>query len=160
MLVKHLGFIRRSFSDRNKIKAYTVKRLIPHLNERITYYLQAMGCDFRLEFNEYLQAKTETYPYEFWSGGERRRIDLALMLAIHKLHNLIYSRQCNILVFDEVERSLEPSGIEAFVELIFNEFNDKTVLVISHSDQMRDAFPTKMLVRRKSRYASIIEEVR
>ena len=160
IITKHFEFLKKSFSDKKKIKSYTIATLIPHLNEKISFYLQAMNCDFNLSFNEYLQTTTKTYPYEYWSGGERRRIDISIMMAIHSLHELIHEKQSNILVFDEVERSLEPNAIESFIELIFNEFNNKTVLVISHSEQMLDAFPKKMIIQRTDRYKSTITEVR
>jgi DNA repair exonuclease SbcCD ATPase subunit len=159
-LTRHLDYIRKSYGERRNIKAFVVRRLIPFLNDKINYYLNALNCDFRIEFNELLQAKTETYPYELWSGGERRRIDLAIMFAVHRLHNAIYDQQCNIMVLDEVERSLDTPGIDALIDILHREFSSRTVLVISHTQELRDAFPAKIVIRREERYCSRIEEVR
>jgi len=158
--VKHLTYIAKSYSDRRRIKAFVVKKRIPFLNDRIAYYLKMLRCDFPLEFNDFLQAKTGTYPYELWSGGECRRIDLALMLAIYRLNGVVHGSQCNVLVFDEVEKSLDRSGREAFAELVMREFPDKTVLLVSHTTDLFDAFPRKLVVRRRSRYESYVEELR
>jgi exonuclease SbcC len=159
-LISHIEYIRKSYSDRRKIKAFIVKKMISFLNEMIYYHLRALQCDFTLEFNEFLQAKTGTYPYELWSGGERRRIDLALMFATYKLNKSIHGQSSNIIVFDEVERSLDKSGMRALTELIFREFSDKSVVVISHTDELRDVFPSKIVVKRASRHNSRIEEIR
>jgi len=165
-LLEHLIYIKQSYSDRRKIKAYLLQRLIPYFNERIRYYLKSFGCGFDLEFNAFLQSKTGKWPYELWSGGERRRIDLAIMFAQHDLHISIYEQQCNILVFDEVDSRLDADGVRAFTELLYKEFVDQTdktkpnsVLVISHKDEMRDAFPAKIMVRKENGF-SRIEEIR
>jgi DNA repair exonuclease SbcCD ATPase subunit len=159
-LIRHLDYIRKSYGERRNIKAFVVRRLIPFLNDKINYYLGALNCDFRVEFNELLQTKTDTYPYELWSGGERRRIDLAVMFAVHRLHNAIYDQQCNIMVLDEVERSLDTPGIDALIDILHREFSSRTVLVISHTNELRDAFPTKIMIKRDERYCSRIEEIR
>lgn len=159
-IIKHISYIYKAYSDRKKIKAFTVHKMIPYLNERLSHYLKTLRCDFPMKFNDFLQAETGTYPYELWSGGECRRIDIALMLAIYRLNNAIHGQQCNVLVFDEVERSLDKSGRDAFIDIILREFTDKSVLLISHTTDLIDAFPTKIIIKRADRYNSKIEEVR
>jgi DNA repair exonuclease SbcCD ATPase subunit len=160
VLVRHLDYIQRAYTDRKRIKAFTVSEFIPFLNERITYYLDTFECDFSFKFNAMLQVESKR-PYELWCGGEQKRIDLAIMFAIHDLHESIYEKQCNILVFDEYDRSLDRAGIYAFVNLLFKDFvnQDLTILVISHNEQMRDMFPTKIMVSKRDEF-SHIEEVR
>lgn len=169
-VIRHLDYIRSAYSDRRKIKAHILSRLIPFFNERISYYLDVMDISCSLQFTTALQPKVNhQWPYEMWSGGERKKIDLALMFAIHDLHTSIYDQQCNILVFDEVDGRLDEDGIGKFTEVIFNELaqgqkgTNRTILVISHKDQMRDAFPTKIVVRKDKigdDGCSHIEEVR
>lgn len=160
-VVKHLTYIWRSYSDRKKIKSFVISNLIPYLNERIAYFLASLECNFNIEFNSALQTQSDKWPYELWSGGEKRRIDLAIMFAIHDLHNNIYGRQCNILVFDEYDRSLDIDGVYAFVNLLFKDFTNcgLNILVISHNEEMQDMFPTKILVK-KNNDESVIEEIR
>ncbi len=166
ILLKHLDYIRTAYSDRRKIKAHTLTKMIPYFNERIRYYLNAMGCNFPIEFNSFLQIKCSLWPYELWSGGERRKIDLAIMFAQHDLYVSVHDQQCNVMVFDEVDGRLDGS-IQEFVNLLYKEFVDsnqqRTILVISHREEMRDAFPTKILVKKtgpKPEDLSYIEEVR
>jgi DNA repair exonuclease SbcCD ATPase subunit len=166
ILLKHFDYIRSAYSDRRKIKAHTLTKMIPYFNERIRYYLNAMGCNFPIEFNSFLQIKCSLWPYELWSGGERRKIDLAIMFAQHDLYVSIHDQQCNVMVFDEVDGRLDGS-VQEFVNLLFKEFVDsnqqRTILVISHREEMRDAFPTKILVKKtgpKPEDLSYVEEVR
>lgn len=165
-LIKHTEYIRSAYSDRRKIKAHILARLIPYFNERISYYLDAFECSFTLTFTNALQEKSAPWPYEMCSGGERKKIDVALMFAIHDLHVSIYDQKCNVLVFDEVDGRLDADGITKFVEILFNELSQdktRTILVISHKDTMQDAFPTKILVKKDKMTedgCSRIEEIR
>lgn len=158
---RHLNYIERSYVDRRRVKSFILSRLIPYLNERITYYLSSLGCEFKISFSSFLQVQSDHWPYELYSGGQKRRIDLAIMFAIHDLHISLYGDQCNLLVFDEYDRSLDKNGIYSFVNLLFKDFSkkNKTILVISHNDAMRDMFPTKIVVRMNND-ESYIEEIR
>jgi exonuclease SbcC len=126
--------------------------------------MDAFGCEYDLEFNSFLQTKSDQWPYEFWSGGEKTRINLAIQFAIFNLHQSIYESQCNVLVFDEVDGKLDTDGINGFVNLLYKDFIDSsnegkpdTILVISHKNEMRDMFPTKMLVVKDGRVSRIEE---
>jgi len=159
---KHLEYIRSAYSDRRKIKSFLLSKIIPYLNERIRYYLNSFDCNYSIEFTDAIQVRSEQWPYELWSGGERKRIDLAIMFAIHDMHTSLYDQQCNVLVFDEVDGRLDGDGIQRFIEVLFNEFSSDKVsnLVISHKDAMVDSFPTKIIIRKDSDGFSRISEIR
>jgi DNA repair exonuclease SbcCD ATPase subunit len=156
-LSKHLSYINKVYSDRKCIRAFVMSKLIPFFNERVSYYLTAFECDLDIKFNAFLQTESDKWPYELWSGGQKRRIDLAVMLAIHDLHENIYDKQCNILVFDEYDRSLDMAGIYSFVNLIFKDFADpnQTILVISHNQEMQDIFPSKIQIVMKNGFSYV-----
>jgi len=166
IIIKHLKYIFTAYSDKKKIKSRMMGELIPFLNERITYYLDAFNCEFDLKFDATLQDKTSRWDYEFCSGGERKRIDLAVMFALYDLYVSIYGPQCNVLVLDEVDGRLDPPGVQSFVEVINKDFTwdasrtftrPDTVLVISHKDEMRDAFPSKIKVVKEAGFSKIVE---
>jgi DNA repair exonuclease SbcCD ATPase subunit len=64
----------------------------------------------------------------------------------------MYGQQCNVMVLDEVDGSLDPHGVRMFVDIIHNDFSgdrpDKpdTILIISHKNEMVDQFPNHVLV--------------
>lgn len=161
ILLRHMQYVRSAYHDKKKIKAFLLSDRIPFLNERIAYYFDAFGLDFELEFDSYLQKKLSNWDYEFKSGGERKRIDLSVMFALHDLHEAIYGSQCNLLVFDEVDGRLDESGVYSFLNVLFSNFvkEQRPILVVSHKDEMRDAFPTKISVSKRGRF-SYIEEIR
>ncbi len=165
-MLTHYQYIQKAYSDRRKIKSMIIGELIPYFNQRIQYYLSAFDIDIDLEFTQTLGFQTEKWPFDFCSGGEQKRISVAIMFAMHDLWLAIYGRQCNIMALDEVDTALDESGAAAFVSIINNDFAEKkaerptpdTIFVISHRNDMVDAFPKKMMIRRDStRFSHLVE---
>jgi DNA repair exonuclease SbcCD ATPase subunit len=93
--------------------------------------------------------------YEFESGGERKRTDVAFMLAMFDFHEQMYGRQCNVLVLDEVDGRMDDDGIDSLISIIKNDLASRveTVLIISHRNMMFDTFEREIKVTRKERYS-------
>ncbi len=162
----HYQYIQKAYGDRRKIKSMIIGELIPYFNQRIQYYLSAFEIDLDLEFTQSLGFQTEKWPFDFCSGGEQKRISVAIMFAMHDLWLAIYGRQCNVMALDEVDTALDESGASAFVNIINNDFAEKkkerptpdTIFIISHRNDMVDAFPKKMMIRRDStRFSHLVD---
>jgi len=162
----HLSYIRSAYKDRTKIKSYILSSLIPILNRRIQYYLESFDCEFAMEFTPSLSILPSKWDYHLCSGGERKRIDMAMMFALYDLYIHMHGQQCNIMILDEVDGRLDADGIQAFIDIIHNDFSSgggsrpkpDSILIISHRPEMLDAFPSKILVK-KSQGFSFIESV-
>lgn len=158
-LIIHLNYIYRAYHDRRKIKSYLLSEYIPYLNSRINYYLSKFGLDLNIEFTNALGIKTDTWGYQQFSGGECKRFDVAMMLAMFDLHALMYGRHCNLIVFDEVDGRLDVSGAEIFADIIRSDFIDKvdSILVISQRIDMRGSLSSEIKVAREDRFSRIAE---
>ena len=152
--VVHYNYLHKAYGDRKKIKSVILSELIPFFNKRIFYYLGVFECSIKIKFTSALGVETNKWKYNLCSGGQRRRIDLAIAFALHDLHLAIYGRQCNVILFDEVDGRLDAAGIEAFTNLVLDDISSShggkpgpdTVLVVSHKDEMKDAFPASIIV--------------
>lgn len=69
--------------------------------------------------------------YKALSGGERRRIDLVLLLALASL-----SRNRGTLIFDEAFDALDSDGLAAAFQLILRLSEQRPVIVISHNKEL------------------------
>lgn len=158
-VVKHYNYIHKAYSDRRKIKSYVLKEYIPYLNKRISYYLDKFGLDLKLEFTDALGIKSNLWGYEYSCGGERKRMDVAIMLALFDLHTVMYGRQCNIVVLDEAERSLDKHGVNCLINIIKEDIAEQvdSVLIISHRNDMKGAFSSEIKVIREDRFSKILE---
>ncbi len=72
--------------------------------------------------------------YKAASAGERRRIDLALMLAIAEIAAAAQGRQVGTLFFDETFDHLDVAGVQALLAALDDLSRERCVVVITHSD--------------------------
>ena len=86
-----------------------------------------------------------TRNYEMFSGGEAFRIDFAVRIALSKLLARRAGAPLPTLVIDEGFGTQYSTGIEKLKEAI-NSIQDDfdKILVITHIEELRDAFPTRI----------------
>jgi len=98
--------------------------------------------------------------FAMFSGGEAFRIAFAVRLAMSKLLVRRAGAQLETLVIDEGFGTQDPEGRERLVEAINlarREFGK--VLVITHLDDLKDAFETQIRVTKDERRGSVLEVV-
>lgn len=157
LLNKHYRYIYKAYNDRTKIKSFVFSDHIPFINSRLRHYLEVFELDVKIELTESLGVTSNMWGYEFESGGERKRTDVAFMLAMFDFHEQMYGRQCNVLVLDEVDGRLDDDGIGSLINIIKTDLAHRveTILVISHRNLMFDTFTREMHVVRKDRFSSL-----
>jgi len=162
ILIKHYSYIKKAYSDKGKIKGLILNGMIPVLNNRLRYYLDQFGFEIvDLEFNNLLELESSKWDYTSCSGGERQCLDLALMFALYDMNALQYGRQSNLMVLDEVDGRLDASYVERLASVIVDDLSKQgatrpsTVLVVSHKNDMFDAFPTKIVVRKENGFSHV-----
>ena len=86
-----------------------------------------------------------TRNYEMFSGGEAFRINFAIRIALSKLLARRAGAPLPTLIIDEGFGTQDSSGIEKLKEAI-NSIQDDfdKILVITHVEELRDAFPTRI----------------
>ena len=100
-----------------------------------------------------------TREYSLYSGGEAFRVNFAIRIALSKLLARRAGAQLQTLVIDEGFGTQDARGRERLVEAI-NAIQDDfaRVLVITHIDELRDAFPARVEVT-KTPEGSVVEVV-
>jgi exonuclease SbcC len=88
-----------------------------------------------------------TREYSLYSGGEAFRVNFAIRIALSKLLARRAGAQLQTLVIDEGFGTQDAQGRERLVEAI-NAVQDDfaRVLVITHIDELKDGFPTRIEV--------------
>ena len=86
-----------------------------------------------------------TRPYEMFSGGEAFRIDFAIRIALSKLLARRAGAPMPTLIIDEGFGTQDSTGLEKLKEAITSIQDDfDKILVITHVEELRDAFPTRI----------------
>ncbi len=85
--------------------------------------------------------------YRGSSGGERRRIDIALMLALAEIAGAAFGLPPGTLFFDEVLDALDDDGVERAVDVLEELGRDRCVVVITHSKLLQAAVRPTSVIR-------------
>ena len=97
--------------------------------------------------------------YRSFSGGERRRIDVMMSLAIQKFLYQMSGVKSNLLVFDEIFDNLDASGVNDVMNCITDLFKESnSIYIISHNHELKSYFNSVITVS-KTKTTSKMEYV-
>lgn len=127
------------------LRMYFFKKLLPVLNQRINFYLKKFELQVSLEFDPYMEAKITTgrfeQSYNQFSGGEKSRIDMAILLSFFDISKMISNWSCSILFIDEVmDAGVDVNGTSQFLSALYNIVteNDKSIGIYLISHKLSD----------------------
>ena len=94
--------------------------------------------------------------YEMYSGGEAFRVNFAIRLALSEVLAQRKGARLQTLVIDEGFGSQDVQGRQRLIEAINLVRNDfAKILVITHLDELKDAFPTRIEVEKTDRGSTV-----
>lgn len=94
--------------------------------------------------------------YEMYSGGEAFRVNFAIRLALSEILAQRKGARLQTLVIDEGFGSQDARGRQRLIEAINLVKQDfAKILVITHLDELKDAFPTRIEVEKSDRGSTI-----
>lgn len=105
--------------------------------------------EYREKFDCIITTNGESVPYEAYSGGEKRRISLAVDMALSDLMSDYYHSKFNIVVFDEQTNFLDRSGRESFMRLLRDISKNKKVFVVDHDAEFKSMFDKTLVIEKK-----------
>lgn len=157
------------------IKSYLLDSVTPFLNERANYYLSKLaGNTTEIEFSTQTRLKSGEVREKFEvrinntvggksyasnSNGERRRIDLAISLALQDLVMSRASGKFNILLYDEIFDGLDAVGCENTIQLLQEiQKNVESIFVITHNDILKAYFDRQLTVIKEGGTTRVIKE--
>jgi len=157
-----MRFWEKAFSEQGLIK-YIIRNILSTLNDKCNTYLYLIsGGKYYVEFDDQLEEKIYTEKriiyHEALSGGEKRKINLSVMLALQDLLSLTESNKTDLLFFDEIGENLDSEGMYGLYILLRQIKKDnKKVFLITHNEHMKnllDQYP-KMLVTKNQGVTTI-----
>jgi DNA repair protein SbcC/Rad50 len=94
--------------------------------------------------------------YEMYSGGEAFRVNFAIRLALSEVLAQRKGARLQTLVIDEGFGSQDVQGRQRLIEAINLVKDDfEKVLVITHLEELKDAFPTRIEVEKTARGSTV-----
>ena len=146
------------------IKTRIIKKYLPVINKHVNDYLKDMDffVNFQLDenFQETIKSRhRDQFSYYSFSEGEKKRIDIALLLTWRDIASMRNSVNVNLLILDEVfDASLDQAGMDDLLKL-FNILKKTNLFIISHKlDILDDKFPNKIVVEKVKNFTQMVRE--
>jgi DNA repair exonuclease SbcCD ATPase subunit len=163
LILSYFEKISELVSD-SGIKTQIIKNYLPIIETKVKEYLALFSSEYSIEFSEEFDTTiklrmNEKIDYDSLSGGEKIRVDLAIMFSFVSFIKMKTGAMTNLIFFDEIlDSSLDTQGISSLVQIL-NLFtqNEFTIFVISHREENKSEDFKKVFEVKKERYSKIIE---
>jgi DNA repair exonuclease SbcCD ATPase subunit len=157
------------------VKSHVLDLITPFLNKRANRYLNMLsGSDIEITFSTQTRNKNGELSdkfdvqavnnaggstYQANSEGEKKRIDLAISLAIQDLVMSKTDLSTNFVVYDEVFDALDSVGSENVVTLLRERLGTVgSIFVITHNEHLKPLFENVITVTKVKKGLSTVTE--
>ena len=171
--ILYYEFWSLGFSSRG-IKSYIFDSILPEFTDKANKYIQALtDSDVVIQFDTQKEKKSGGFIEKFtimisdsqgerafsaWSGGEKKRITIAVDLALADMLLVRSTGMWDFVVFDECFDGLDEEGKDMMMYLLYDLINErKRVYVISHDPTIRSLVNNRILVKKKDGESRIWE---
>jgi DNA repair exonuclease SbcCD ATPase subunit len=160
---KYYEYVRKLLSD-DGIKNYIIKKVLKFWNTKVNFYLNELNAEFSIYFDELLNATIKSrnrdpLSYHSFSGGEKARIDVAILLSVIDISKIQNSIDLNVMVIDELlDGGLDDNGREDVLNLfkLMTQKQGKSIYVISHNSNLPlDLFDKEINLTKKNGFTSM-----
>lgn len=161
--MEHQKFLLKLLVDKNSfIRKKIINKSVPFLNKQIYYHAKQLGLPHIVTFNPDMSCTISEYGRELdygnLSGGEKKRLNLALSLAFRDMLQHLHTG-VNILIVDEVDAgAMDALGVEAIiraVKLKSSQEKNLGIWVISHRPECVGRFDREMTVKFENGFSAI-----
>lgn len=153
------------------VRAHILDSVTPFLNDRTADYLSALSDgnisavwstlsttakgELKEKFNIDVENDKGSKTFKGLSGGEKRKVRLATMLALQDLVASRASKPISLWVGDEVDDALDAAGLERLMGVLERKARERgTVLVVSHAE-LRDWIDNVVTVTKRGGYSTV-----
>ena len=123
------------------VKTYIIKKMLNLLNAKLNFYLQALEAPCKCEFNEMFEEtifndKGIECSYFNFSGGERKRIDLAILFMFQDLLRVQTGTSFSLSMYDELfDSALDEKGVDKILGILTERVENyqESIYIVSHN---------------------------
>ncbi len=129
------------------VKTFIIKKMINVLNTRLNFYLTALDAPCKFVFDEFFEEtiynkNNKECSYYNFSGGERKRIDVAILFMFQDMMRLQSNTSFSLNIYDELfDSALDDVGVEKILNILKQKVEkyQESIYIISHKDNTRNS---------------------
>ena len=150
------------------VKTYIIKKMLDLLNSRLNHYLQILEAPCKCEFNELFEEiiyndKGIECSYHNFSGGERKRIDFAVLFMFQDILRVQTGTSFSVSMYDELfDSAIDQIALDKILSVLksrVEEFNE-SVYIISHNKAILNSGADRSILLEKSGGKTRIVEIK
>jgi DNA repair exonuclease SbcCD ATPase subunit len=166
-----LSFWVEAFSQKG-IRSFIFETALPQLMERANYYSSVLtGGTILIEILPTTMVKSTgnekeklniivtnslgASEYSGCSEGEKRRVDLCILLALQDLIASRGSRKWSTVIYDELFDTLDNTGISSVIDLFKSMCDSKSVYIISHNSDLKAYFDSAIVIKKEQGVSNV-----
>jgi DNA repair exonuclease SbcCD ATPase subunit len=151
---------------KGELRPYLLKKDIEYLNNFVHHYTSRLfkGTEVKLELEgNTIKILIETAEgikksISSLSGGEKKRVNLAIQLALYDLMQTVSQIGFNMLCLDEVETQMDPIGCQQLIDIITDKSSEmETVYWITNNDMVKENIVNKIVCVKTKGVTKIME---
>ncbi|MCK9458555.1 MAG: AAA family ATPase [Proteobacteria bacterium] len=150
------------------IPKFAINHIISPLNTQIAHWLEFLiNGKIKLLFNNELEESIERNPsdgdpfvYYQMSGGEKRRLNLAVSQAFAYIMSHSSKASPSVVFLDEVTTNIDPMGVVGVYNMIIELAKDKQVFVTTHDQGLQELLQgcETLYLRKKDGFTTVINK--
>ena len=159
---KFMSILEVLYSD-SGVKKKILESYLPTLNKEIEYTLSELHFPYSLKFNSDFEPRLEhlgiDINVETLSTGEKKRVDLAVLISIIRMLKRKYP-SLNIFMLDEVLSSIDGDGIYDIISLLQKTAKEMkmNIFIINHSPLPVEYFSYKIEIQKNAGFSDLAIE--
>jgi DNA repair exonuclease SbcCD ATPase subunit len=156
---KYLSILEELYSD-SGVKKRIMESYLPTLNKEIEFTLNELHFPYSLKFNSEFEPKLDhlgiDINVETLSTGEKKRVDLAVLISIIRMLKRKYP-SLNIFMLDEVLSSIDGDGIYDIIGLLQRTAKEMrmNIFIINHSPLPIEHFSYKIEIQKNAGFSDL-----
>jgi DNA repair exonuclease SbcCD ATPase subunit len=146
------------------VKTFIVKKMLKLLNNKLNYYLQLLDTPCKCEFDEVFEETItnengKECSYHNFSGGERKRIDIAVLFMFQDLLRSQTRTSYSLNIYDEmIDSALDQKGTDKILEILKEKVTkyDESVYIVSHKSSDMANIDNVLLLEKENGVTKIV----
>jgi DNA repair exonuclease SbcCD ATPase subunit len=148
------------------VKSYIVKKILAVLNGRMAYYLDKLHANCLCKFDEFFDEqitdeKGELKSYFNFSGGERKRIDLACLFSFLDIRRMQGDVHFSTIFYDELlDSSLDDKGVELVLDVLrerAQKHNENCYIITHRGTTITEKIDNTVFLEKRNNFTYLLE---
>jgi DNA repair exonuclease SbcCD ATPase subunit len=146
------------------VKTFIIKKILNVLNERLNFYLKTFDAPCSCQFNDVFEEtiyneQGKECSYFNFSGGERKRIDVAVLFMFQDILRLHSGVSYSLNIYDELfDSALDDLGIDKILNILKLKVEKykESVYIISHKTSTKTNIDNVILLEKENGQTKLV----